>query len=138
MRRWSFWWSTCRRALHLVLASRSDPPLPLPRLRAGWQLAELRTAELRFTAGEAGFLLGEAIGADLDAAAVAALTYRTEGWAAGLQLAALSSGWRALAATLPGPAAMVCNKLPLARIPASARPSRRIRLPSASPLPASR
>ena len=76
--------------LHLVLASRSDPPLPLARLRAGRQLAELRAAELRFTAGEAGFLLGQAIGADLDAAAVAALTSRTEGWAAGLQLAALS------------------------------------------------
>ena len=81
--------------LHLVLASRSDPPLPLARLRAGRQLAgrqlaELRAAELRFTAGEAGFLLGETIGADLDAAAVAALTSRTEGWAAGLQLAALS------------------------------------------------
>jgi LuxR family maltose regulon positive regulatory protein len=77
-------------ALHLVLASRSDPPLPLARLRAGRQLAELRAAELRFTAGEAGSLLGEAIGADLDAAAVTALTARTEGWAAGLQLAALS------------------------------------------------
>ncbi len=76
--------------LHLVLASRSDPPLPLARRRAGRQLAELRAAELRFTAGEAGFLLGEAIGADLDAGAVAALTSRTEGWAAGLQLAALS------------------------------------------------
>ena len=44
--------------LHLVLASRSDPPLPLARLRAGRQLAELRAAKLRFTAGEAGFLLG--------------------------------------------------------------------------------
>src|SRR5262249_58814556 len=66
------------------------PPLPLARLRAGRQLAELRAAELRFTAGEAGSLLGEATGADLDAAAVTALTARTEGWAAGLQLAALS------------------------------------------------
>src|SRR5215472_749386 len=76
--------------LHLVLASRSDPPLPLARLRAGRQLAELRAAELRFTAGEARSLLGEATGADLDAAAVTALTARTEGWAAGLQLAAIS------------------------------------------------
>src|SRR5215475_9708330 len=76
--------------LHLVLASRSDPPLPLARLRAGRQLAELRAAELRFTAGEAGSLLGEATGADLDAAAVTALMARTEGWAAGLQLAGLS------------------------------------------------
>jgi LuxR family transcriptional regulator, maltose regulon positive regulatory protein len=76
--------------LHLVLASRSDPPLPLARLRAGGQLAELRTAELRFTAAEAASLLREAIGADLPGAAVEALAARTEGWVAGLQLAALS------------------------------------------------
>ena len=76
--------------LRLVLASRSDPPLPLPRLRAGGQLAELRAAELRFTAEEAAALLREAIGADLPGAVVAALAARTEGWAAGLQLAALS------------------------------------------------
>ena len=76
--------------LRLVLASRSDPPLPLARLRAGGQLAELRAGELRFTAEEAAALLREAIGADLPGAAVAALTTRTEGWAAGLQLAALS------------------------------------------------
>ena len=76
--------------LRLVLASRSDPPLPLARLRARGQLAELRAAELRFTAEEAAALLREAIGADLPGAAVAALAARTEGWAAGLQLAALS------------------------------------------------
>ena len=76
--------------LRLVLASRSDPPLPLPRLRAGGQLAELRAGELRFTAEEAAALLREATGADLPGAAVAALAARTEGWAAGLQLAALS------------------------------------------------
>jgi len=76
--------------LRLVLASRSDPPLALPRLRAGGQLAELRARELRFTAEEAAALLREAIGADLPGAAVAALAARTEGWAAGLQLAALS------------------------------------------------
>ena len=78
------------RGLHLVLASRIDPPLPLARLRAGRQLAELRAPDLRFTADEAAALLREAIGADLPAAEVAALTARTEGWAAGLQLAALS------------------------------------------------
>jgi LuxR family transcriptional regulator, maltose regulon positive regulatory protein len=77
-------------ALRMVLASRSDPPLPLARLRAGGQLAELRAAELRFTADEAAALLREAIGADLPGTAVAALTARTEGWAAGLQLAGLS------------------------------------------------
>ena len=76
--------------LHLVLASRADPPLALARLRARGQLAELRAAELRFTAGEAAALLREAAGADLPDAAVAALADRTEGWAAGLQLAALS------------------------------------------------
>ena len=76
--------------LHLVLASRADPPLPLARLRARGQLAELRTADLRFTAAEAAALLRESAGADLPAAAVAALAARTEGWVAGLQLAALS------------------------------------------------
>ncbi len=76
--------------LHLVLASRADPPLPLARLRARGQLAELRAADLRFTAEEAAALLRESAGADLPGAAVAALAARTEGWAAGLQLAALS------------------------------------------------
>ena len=60
------------------------------RLRAGGQLAELRAGELRFTAEEAAALLREAAGRDLPAAAVAALADRTEGWVAGLQLAALS------------------------------------------------
>ena len=79
--------------LQVVLASRSDPPLPLGRLRARGQLAELRAAELRFTAEEAAALLREdAEGAAiaLSDADVAALTARTEGWAAGLQLAGLS------------------------------------------------
>src|SRR5499426_2527290 len=79
--------------LRLVLASRSDPPLPLGRLRARGQLAELRAAELRFTAGEAAALLqqmAEGAGAALSDADVAALVARTEGWAAGLQLAGLS------------------------------------------------
>jgi ATP/maltotriose-dependent transcriptional regulator MalT len=76
--------------LHLVLASRSDPPLPLARLRASQQLAELRTGDLRFTADEAASFLREAVGGDLPGAVVAALAARTEGWAAGLQLAGLS------------------------------------------------
>ncbi len=78
--------------LGVVLASRSDPPLALARLRARGQLAELRIAELRFTADEADALLAEALGAGvrLHAAAAATLAARTEGWAAGLQLAALS------------------------------------------------
>ena len=76
--------------LRLVVSGRADPPLPLARLRARGQLAELRAAELRFTTEEAAALLGEAAGPGLPDAAVAALTARTEGWAAGLQLAALS------------------------------------------------
>ena len=76
--------------LRLVLTSRSDPPLPLARLRARGQLAELRAGELRFTPEEAAALLREATGPGLPGAAVAALAARTEGWAAGLQLAALS------------------------------------------------
>src|SRR5512133_2126565 len=77
-------------SLRLLLAGRTDPPLPLARLRASGQLAELRAAELRFTVEEAAAVLREAVGNDLPAAAVAALTARTEGWVAGLQLAALS------------------------------------------------
>jgi ATP/maltotriose-dependent transcriptional regulator MalT len=73
----------------VVLASRSDPPLPLARLRARGQLTEIRAAELRFTPAEAGELLQRAASA-LPDASVAALAARTEGWAAGLQLAALS------------------------------------------------
>jgi LuxR family maltose regulon positive regulatory protein len=75
--------------LHLVVSSRADPPLPLARLRARGQLTELRAAELQFTPEEAAALLSEA-GPALPGPAVAALTARTEGWAAGLQLAALS------------------------------------------------
>jgi LuxR family maltose regulon positive regulatory protein len=72
--------------LRLVLSSRSEPPLPLARLRARGQVAELGAAELRFTTDEAAALLGSSLSGD----ALAALTARTEGWAAGLQLAALS------------------------------------------------
>jgi LuxR family transcriptional regulator, maltose regulon positive regulatory protein len=73
----------------VVLASRSDPPLPLARLRARGQLAEIRQAVLRFTPAEAAELLQHAASA-LPDASVAALAARTEGWAAGLRLAALS------------------------------------------------
>jgi ATP/maltotriose-dependent transcriptional regulator MalT len=76
--------------LRLVLASRSDPPLPLARLRAAGQLAELRAGELRFNSQEAAALLRESAGPGLPGVLVAALETRTEGWAAGLQLAALS------------------------------------------------
>jgi LuxR family maltose regulon positive regulatory protein len=76
--------------LRVAVSGRADPPLPLARLRARGQLAELRAADLRFTSEEAAALLGEAAGPGLPAAAVAALVARTEGWAAGLQLAGLS------------------------------------------------
>jgi LuxR family transcriptional regulator, maltose regulon positive regulatory protein len=76
--------------LRVVVSSRADPPLPLARLRARGQLAELGTADLRFTTDEAAGLLREAIGAELPGVAVTALVARTEGWAAGLQLAGLS------------------------------------------------
>src|SRR5215469_13070814 len=78
--------------LQFLVASRADPPLPLARLRARGQLAELRAAELRFTREEAVAVLREAAGPDLPLpeAAVAALATRTEGWVAGLQLAGLS------------------------------------------------
>ena len=77
-------------ALRVVVSGRADPPLPLTRLRARGQLAELRAADLRFTGEEAAALLGEAAGPGLPGTAVAALVARTEGWAAGLQLAGLS------------------------------------------------
>jgi LuxR family transcriptional regulator, maltose regulon positive regulatory protein len=75
---------------HAVLASRSDPPLPLARLRARGQLAELRAADLRFTPEEVTAVLREIWGLDLPEEGVAALEARTEGWVSGLQLAALA------------------------------------------------
>jgi LuxR family maltose regulon positive regulatory protein len=76
--------------LHLVIASREDPPLPLARLRARGQLTELRAADLRFTADEAAEFLNRVMGLSLSPAEIAALEARTEGWIAGLHLAALS------------------------------------------------
>jgi LuxR family transcriptional regulator, maltose regulon positive regulatory protein len=76
--------------LHLVIATRSDPPLPLARLRSRGQLGELRATDLRFTPAEAEEFLNGVMGLELTAADVDALEVRTEGWVAGLQLAALS------------------------------------------------
>ena len=76
--------------LHVVIASRADPALPLARLRARGELAEIRAAELRFTPDEAAAYLNEMMGLELTARDVAALEARTEGWIAALQLAALS------------------------------------------------
>jgi LuxR family maltose regulon positive regulatory protein len=74
----------------LVIASREDPPLPLARLRARGQLTELRAADLRFTPAEAVEFLNRVMGLNLSAEDIAALEIRTEGWIAGLQMAALS------------------------------------------------
>ncbi len=76
--------------LHLLLSGRADPPLPLSRLRARGELAELRADDLRFTPAEAVTFLNQVMGLDLSAADIAVLETRTEGWIAGLQLAALS------------------------------------------------
>jgi LuxR family transcriptional regulator, maltose regulon positive regulatory protein len=76
--------------MRLILTSRTDPPFPLARLRARRQLVEIRAAELRFTLEEAVAFLNEVMGLRLLAEDVAALETRTEGWIAGLQLAALS------------------------------------------------
>jgi LuxR family maltose regulon positive regulatory protein len=75
---------------HLVLATRSDPPLPLARLRSRDQLTEVRAADLRFTATEVVDFFNSVMELSLSDADVHALEQRTEGWIAGLQLAALS------------------------------------------------
>ncbi|HEX5807327.1 MAG TPA: LuxR C-terminal-related transcriptional regulator, partial [Anaerolineales bacterium] len=76
--------------MHLVIATREDPDLPLARVRAQGRLNELRAAALRFTPMEATEFLDRVMGLTLSAADIAALETRTEGWIAGLQLAALS------------------------------------------------
>jgi ATP/maltotriose-dependent transcriptional regulator MalT len=76
--------------LHLVITTREDPSLPLARFRARGQLSELRAADLRFTAAEAAAFLNHVMGLRLSTDDIAALESRTEGWIAGLQLAALS------------------------------------------------
>jgi|SRR5579872_459996 len=76
--------------MHVTIATREDPQIPLARLRARGQLTELRAADLRFTATEAAEFLKAVMGLALSADDVAALEDRTEGWIAGLQLAALS------------------------------------------------
>lgn len=76
--------------MHLVVTTRADPPIPLARLRAHDQLAEVRANDLRFTTDETASFLTEVMGLGLTAKEVAALEARTEGWIAGLQIAALS------------------------------------------------
>ncbi|MGV1010384.1 MAG: LuxR C-terminal-related transcriptional regulator [Dermatophilaceae bacterium] len=77
-------------SLHVVLATRADPPLPLAKLRAGGRLCEVRAADLRFTAEESTAYLNGPMGLGLTGIDIAVLDGRTEGWIAALQLAALS------------------------------------------------
>src|SRR5512136_1362177 len=81
--------------MYVVIGSRSDPPLSLARLRARRQLLELRAASLRFTADETTAFLNDVMQLDLTPEMIARLKERTEGWIAGLQLAALSLAGRA-------------------------------------------
>ena len=93
------------RALHLVIASRHDPPLPLANLRAWGHVTELRGADLRFTSEETRQFLVETMALTLDDSTISALTARTEGWPAGLRLTALALRQRlplGLTADAPG------------------------------------
>jgi len=76
--------------MHLVITTREDPSLPLSRLRARCQCIELRTTDLRFSPAEAADFLNRVMGLNLSEETIAALEARTEGWIAGLQLAAIS------------------------------------------------
>ncbi len=78
------------RLMHLFIATRADPPLPIPQMRARAQLSELRQADLRFTDEEAARFLRQQVDASIAADDVAVLAKRTEGWITGLQLASLS------------------------------------------------
>lgn len=86
----NFWLENAPPQVHTVVITREDPPVPLARLRVRNQLTELRAADLRFTESEATQFLNNIMGLRLDAKSVALLEGRTEGWAAGLQMAALS------------------------------------------------
>jgi len=77
-------------SMHLLLSGRADPPWPLARLRATWEMTELRTDDLRFTPAEVAAFLNDVMGLGLSTADVTALDDRTEGWIVGLQMAALS------------------------------------------------
>lgn len=76
--------------MHIAVVTRVDPPLPLPRLRVRGQLTEIRTEDLRFTREEAEALISRVSGRPPEPGNLTVLEARTEGWAAGLQLAALS------------------------------------------------
>jgi LuxR family maltose regulon positive regulatory protein len=76
--------------MHLVIITREDPPLPLPQMRAKGQMVELRANDLRFSMEESAHFLNHKMGLNLQPEEITALSQRTEGWAAGLQMAALS------------------------------------------------
>lgn len=78
------------RHFHLVIATRADPPLPLARLRARSEMLELRQTDLSFTLKESAEFLNRTMGLRISPADAARITTRTEGWIAGLQIAALS------------------------------------------------
>ncbi|MEJ2707214.1 MAG: LuxR C-terminal-related transcriptional regulator [Anaerolineales bacterium] len=80
----------CPKTFHVVVATRSDPPLPLTRLRARGQMVELRAADLSFSVPEAAQFLNDIMGLNLDAGSVTVLAKRTEGWIAGLQMASIA------------------------------------------------
>jgi LuxR family transcriptional regulator, maltose regulon positive regulatory protein len=86
----TFFIGHCPNTLHIVIATRSDPPLPLARLRARGQIVELRAADLRFTEPEAALFLKDVMGLPLDDGSIATLADRTEGWIAGLQMASIA------------------------------------------------
>ena len=83
-------WRRPPRTVHLILSTRRDPPLPLDVLRARGELSEIRVQELRFTRDEVAVFVQQATGLPLDEQAIALLAERTEGWPAGLRLAALT------------------------------------------------
>jgi LuxR family maltose regulon positive regulatory protein len=76
--------------MHVLILTREDPPMPLPRFRARRQMLEIRQEDLRFTLQECADFLNQVMGLNLPPEDIAALEQRTEGWIAGLQLAALS------------------------------------------------
>ena len=91
--------------MQVAVATRADPPLPLARLRGRAELTELRQSDLRFTRDEAGAFLNQAMDLQLEAEQVSTLASRTEGWIAGLQMAALAL--RRIAAGTPSQPAQV-------------------------------
>ncbi|MBE0688127.1 MAG: LuxR family transcriptional regulator, partial [Anaerolineaceae bacterium] len=86
----NFWLENTPPQVHTVVITREDPPFPLARLRARGQLTEIREKSLRFTTTEAAQFLNDMMGLNLDTKSISVLEERTEGWIAGLQMAALS------------------------------------------------